>query len=184
MQYNNTLVDYAPRYNEGILTDYYALQNNEATPDYSTSGGGYYDGGLTGSGVYIEPINDYGTSGSGRLPIPDVMYPYDPLPDGFNDDVSLSDILVDYAPRDGFYNDVIPVSTSTEIPSAQSEPTFHDDPKAVVDYAPRNDKGIPLPVKSATPRDAAPVSKNLKPYIYAGIAIVAILIAAKVLSKK
>ena len=54
----------------------------------------------------------------------------------------------------------------------------------LVDYAPRNDKGIPLPVKSATPRDAAPVSKNLKPYIYAGIAIVAILIAAKVLSKK
>ena len=41
MQYNDALVDYAPRNNEGTL------------PDYSTSGGGYY----RFSGV-SEEVND------------------------------------------------------------------------------------------------------------------------------
>ena len=113
-----------------------------------------------------------------------------------------NDVLVDYAPRGGvdgivdyaphgdvgvlptFHDDVPHTSSTVQIPTAQSDPTFHDDPKAVVDYAPHNDGGT-APAKSApsvpTP---APVSKNLKPYIYAGIAIVAILIVAKVLSKK
>lgn len=166
MQYNDALVDYAPRNNEGTL------------PDYSTSGGGYY------SPVLIDyaPRGDYGQ-----------------LPDS------------------GFYNDVPIKSASTDIPTAQSEPTFHDDPKAdglpkasdllkdlgdfnARDYlvncpdgttdiangivAPCMGRGLKKPVTPVTPVAAAPVSKNLKPYIYAGIAIVAILIAAKVLSKK
>ena len=76
------------------------------------------------------------------------------------------------------YDDNPILSASTEIPSAQSDATFHDDASSSLSQG-------KTPTESpVTTTPAKPVSKNLKPYIYAGIAIVAILIAAKVLSKK
>lgn len=52
----------------------------------------------------------------------------------------------------------------TQVPDAQSNPTFVDDKEAA------------LPTKA--------LSKNLQPYIYAGLGIVAILIVSRMLSKK
>jgi len=54
----------------------------------------------------------------------------------------------------------------TEVPDAQSNPTFIDDTKAAVPTLPTT------------------VSKNLKPYIYVGLGIVAILVVARILTKK
>jgi len=63
----------------------------------------------------------------------------------------------------GFVDDTTsPIKT--QVPDAQSNPTFVDDKKAV------------LPTKA--------VSKNLQPYIYAGIGIVVILIVSRMLTKK
>jgi hypothetical protein len=53
----------------------------------------------------------------------------------------------------------------TEIPDAQSNPTFLDDTKAALPTLPT-------------------VSKNLKPYVYVGLGIVAILVVARILTKK
>lgn len=68
-----------------------------------------------------------------------------------------------------FSNDIQP---QTAVAPSSTEPTFRDD---VAPVAPES-VAAPLPTK--------PVSKNLTPYIYAGLGIIAILIVARMVTKK
>jgi hypothetical protein len=166
----NTPVDYAPRdFGLGILPQD-GFNNDGTQIDYGTSG---YP---PNSDVVVdyrgEVLVDYAPRGNGGLGLaPDGVDLYAP-----RNDEGLK--LPDFKGTGTFFDDNPILSASTEIPSAQSDATFHDDASSSLSQG-------KTPTESpVTTTPAKPVSKNLKPYIYAGIAIVAILIAAKVLSKK
>ena len=175
-----TPVDYAPRdFGLGIIPQD-GFNNDGTQIDYGTSGYPPI------SDVVVdyrgEVLVDYAPRGNGGLGLaPDGVDLYAP-----RNDEGLK--LPDFKGTGTFYDDVPNTSSTVQIPTAQSESTFIDDAKGTgtvrTDYAPQNDSGT-APAKSAPATPATPaVSKNLKPYIYAGIAIVAILIAVKVFSKK
>jgi len=86
-------------------------------------------------------------------------------PEGCTYDADFNLICIEPEPIDVFVDDTqSPIKT--EVPDAQSNPTFIDDTKAAVPTLPTT------------------VSKNLKPYIYVGLGIVAILVVARILTKK
>lgn len=92
---------------------------------------------------------------------------YELVNDGSASDVEISIGSGTGSGSTGTGNGFVDDTTSpikTQVPDAQSNPTFVDDKKAV------------LPTKA--------VSKNLQPYIYAGIGIVVILIVSRMLTKK
>jgi len=103
-----------------------------------------------------------------QTPLPPAGCTYD---DDFNlicTEPEIDDMLpIRNPPALPIFVDDINSPIKTKIADSQSKPTFIDDTKAAVPA---------LPTK--------PVSKNLKPFIYAGLGIVAILIVARVLSKK
>lgn len=72
-----------------------------------------------------------------------------------------------------FSNDIQP---QTAVAPSSTEPTFRDDVAPAAPVAPESVASAPLPTK--------PVSKNLTPYIYAGLGIIAILIVARMVTKK